>query len=107
VTGPLLIVVTYPDGALPGALFRAFRRVRRDAERAGYNARIELRPASDVPAAAAAVITATAEEFPVEFDATLERLTASGKLRRGTEPPRTVAVHRGFRALGDRARLGD
>ena len=37
----------------------------------------------------------------------VERLAAAGRLQRGPEPPRTVAVHRGFQALGARARLSE
>jgi hypothetical protein len=103
----LRIVVTYPDGALPGALFQAVRRARRNFERAGYAARLDLLPATEVPADADVVVTSDAASFAAEFDALVERLTASGQLVRGPVAPRTVAVHRGFQPLTERARISD
>ncbi len=104
---PVRIVIAYPDGDLDGALFRAVKRARRNAERSGYAARIELLPESAVPGEAAAVMRTDATRFQAEFDALVERLTASGRLVRGPEPPRTIAVHRGFRPLTSRARLAE
>jgi hypothetical protein len=122
------IVCAYADGELPSAWFQGFRRARRTIRRAGYRARIELLPASAVPHGADVVITSAAvaemirsdlgdlrAEFvvaevgnlPAAFEALFERLLASGALVRGPELRRTVAVHRGFRAVGDRARLSD
>jgi hypothetical protein len=103
----LRIVVAYPDGALPGPLFQAVRRARRNFERAGYAARLDLLPASDVPADADVVVTSDAASFAAEFDALVERLTASGQLVRGPVAPRTIAVHRGFRPLTERARVAE
>jgi hypothetical protein len=103
----LRIVVAYPDGALSGPLFQAVRRARRTMERANYAARLDLLPASVVPADADAVVTSEAASFPAEFDALVERLTASGQLVRGPVPSRTIAVHRGFMPLQDRARVAE
>ena len=103
----LRIVVTYPDGALPGPLFQAVRRARRTMERAGYAARLDLLPVSDTPADADVVITSDAVSFAAEFDALVERLTAAGQLVRGPVVPRTIALHRGFIPLRDRARIAE
>jgi hypothetical protein len=103
----LRIVVTYSDGALPGPLFQAVRRARRTIERAGYAARLDLHPASDVPADAAVVVTSDAASFAAQFDALVERLASEGQLVRGPVAPRTIAVHRGFMPLRDRARVAE
>lgn len=103
----LRIVVSYPDGALPGPLFQAVRRARRTIERAGYAARLDLLPASATPTDAAVVMAADATALAGELDALLERLTASGELVRGPGAPRTIAVHRGFRPLTERARIAE
>jgi hypothetical protein len=101
----LRIVVAYPDGALPGPLFQAVRRARRNFERAGYAARLDLLPASGVPDDADVVVTSDAASFAAEFDVLIERLTTTGQLVRGPVAPRTIAVHRGFRPLTERARI--
>jgi hypothetical protein len=101
----LRIVVAYPDGALPGQLFQAVRRARRTMERAGYAARLDLLPTSDVPADADVVVTSDAAAFAAEFDSLVERLTTAGQLVRGPVAPRTIAVHRGFQPVTERARI--
>lgn len=98
----LRIVCTYPDAALPSAWFQAVQRARRAARRAGWLVRIDLLPVRSAPADADVVVAR-----PVELDGLLDRLAAEGRLQRGPEPPRTIAVHRGFAALGDRARVAE
>lgn len=107
--GIVRIVVTYPDGALTGDAFRAVQRSRGAIRRAGYLADVELVPASTAAAADGSegdveALTAT-PTLGADLDALLERLAGTGRLLRGPEPPRSVAVHRGFQALGERARL--
>ncbi len=130
---PVRIVCAYPDGALPSGWFQAVQRARRTVRRAGYRARVELTPASCVtveadvviaPPVAAPAIRASAAagraeriaaefivvestEFGAAFDLLVGRLVADGRLDRAPEPPRTIARHRGFQAIGERARIAE
>ena len=124
--GPTIrIVCVYRDGALPSAWFQVVQRARRTMKRAGWRARIDLLPASALPSGADVVLAppGLAEALasstgrvvvacePVALisilDGLLERLADEGRLQRGPEPARTIAVHRGFQALGDRARVAE
>ena len=93
------IVCPYPDGALPSATFRAVQRTRRHIRRAGYAAGVELLPSSAVPSDAEFVVS------PDDLAALLERLVADGVVGHAAAAPRPIAVHRGFQAIGERARL--
>jgi hypothetical protein len=115
------IVVAFPDGFLPSVAFQAVKRARRVARQAGFRARIELLPESALPLldAAPEVLHVTAGTGPSDgrdvephdvgpaLDQLIERLVAAGRLRRGPELPRTVAVHRGLQPVHGRARMGD
>jgi hypothetical protein len=96
----LRIVVAYPDGALPSALFRGVQRARRAIERAGYAARIDLVPRS---AATGDVVI----DSGAALDGVIEQLVADGRLQRGPARPRTVATHKGLVPVDDRARIAD
>jgi len=110
-TGPedaVRIVVTYPDGELPSQAFQAVQRSRRALRRAGYQARIDLVPASGGGAAVGTFggeLLHAGSTLGADLDALIERLSSSGRLLRGPEPSRSVAVHRGLRPVGERARL--
>lgn len=125
---PVRIVIAYPDGTLPSAWFQAVQRTRRLIRRGGYRARVGLVPVSEVPpnvdaliatsavatmladvAARASIYTVVTEPEALSkaLEVLVEQLIALGRLRRGPEPPRTIAIHRGFQAVGERARLAD
>jgi hypothetical protein len=120
----LHIVCAYRDGELGGSWFQAIRRARRAMERAGYDAGLELLPVSRLPIDADVVVAdpTLARElrtgdarllltdvgaFGATLDALLADLEAAGRLHRGPGQARTIAVHRGVRAVGERARLED
>jgi hypothetical protein len=96
------LVCTYPDGELASAWFQAVRKARRASERAGYRLSIELLPASAAVADAGLLVQA-----PAELETVIARLVEEGRVVRGPESPRAIAVHRGFQAIGERARLGE
>lgn len=121
---PVRIVCAYEDGALPGPWFQAVRRARRSISRAGYQVQLDLLPASSLRADADVVIASEAvaaglpigagrcvvtepSTFGATLDALLAELAGNGRVRRGPESPRAIAVHRGFQAIGERARLED
>lgn len=122
VAEPLRVVCAYEDGALSSAWFQAVQRARRTMRRAGYRARIDLVPASELPLDAdvviaparmaasltiggAEVVVAEPATLGPALDALVDRFVAAGRLGRGPESPRAIAIHRGFQAIGDRARL--
>jgi hypothetical protein len=99
----LRIVVAYPDGALSSGLFRAVQRARRAIERGGYSARIDLVPRST----AQGDVVVDADAPLDELNGLIERLVAEGRLVRGPQSPRAVAIHRGLVPVGDRARIAE
>lgn len=123
--GELVIVVGHPDGRLTSAWFRAYQRVERTMSRGSFHARVELAPISapparidvlivppgldPIPAAAAHAerLVATPEGLRSAFDELVARLLADGRLIHAPAPSRAIAIHRGFRAVGRRARLAD
>jgi len=123
---PLVIVFGYPDGMLPNAFFRAYKRVKRATRRAGYHVSIALQPLTSLPARVdvlivepsdgsravsssveGEVVSAHADEVQAEIDRVIERLVADGRLIHAPVPSRAIAVHRGFRAVTERARLAE
>jgi hypothetical protein len=122
----VLIICTYPDGSLGSSWFRAYRRIKQTIRRGAFLARVDLVPLTALPetidvligapALSAAVkavpgvvevLVAEPERLQAHFDALVRRLIDDGRLVRGPGPARSVAVHRGFQALGDRGRLAD
>jgi hypothetical protein len=122
----LVIVCTYPDGSLASSWFRAYRRIKQTIRRGSFLARVDLVPVNALPqtidvliappalSAVAAelpsvgeVLVAEPERLQAGFDALVRRLIDDGRLVRGPGPARSIAVHRGFQALGDRGRLAD
>ena len=121
---PLHIVCAYRDGMLTGEWFQAYRRLKRMLRRGGYDAVVELLPDRDVrdesalivipgssappnPARAGEVVAIDVDAAQAAFDALIERLVAEGRLGRAPARARTSAVHRGFQALQERARLSE
>lgn len=123
-TEPLLVVFGYHDGRLPNPWFRAYKRAKRTIRLAGYHARVDLLPINALPptvdvlatppelaADAEAVsgvgerITSPPERVQAELDGLVARLVATGRLDRAPDQARSVAVHRGFMPLAERARL--
>jgi len=124
--GLLVVVCGYRDGMLANSWFRAYRRLKRTVKLGGFKARVELAPVTDlppnidvlaVPPSLADVAHATpgvleclvtpAEGLQQAFDQLVERLVREGPLEYGPTPGPAVAVHRGFQALTERARLFD
>jgi hypothetical protein len=122
----LCIVCTYADGTLPAAWFRAYKRIKQTVKRGSFNARVQLAPIQALPdrvdllivptALAESAIAArpaterlvvAADQVQREFDRLAERLEREGRLTRTPGAARAIAVHRGFRAVTDRARLPD
>jgi hypothetical protein len=125
--GTVLIVCAYPDGRLDNAWFRAYKRLRRTIRTKGYNARVALRPIGDLPPDIDVLAVPTAltvelrrtraevgetrvvvpERLVGEVEDLLVRRIALGELGYAPPPARTVAVHRGFQAVHERARLAE
>ncbi len=122
----LVVVCVYEDGRLTSAWFRAYQRVKRTIRRGSFRARVELLPVSELPeridvliapeelGGLAAVgngardrLVASPEALRAAFDALVERLVGEGRLQHAPPPARAIATHRGFRAVGERARLAD
>ena len=122
----LVIVCAYPEGMLPSSWFQVYKRLRRKVKRGLFRARVELLPITEVPsridvlvvppalADAADAVTVTSErlvgqgdELQEAFDRLVMRLVDEGRLGRGGSSGRALAVHRGFQALGERARSAD
>lgn len=118
-----LIVVAYRDGHLGSAWFQAARRARRAVRRGGLRVRVEVLPLSRVPSDATIVFLpeeidgAALADTPAErlvalpatdlagaIDRHVQQQAAVGAIGHGATPTRTV-VHRGFEAVGGRARL--
>ena len=124
--GTLHVVFAYSDGRLPNPWFRAYKRAKRAIRLASYDARVELLPINSVPpsvdvlvmapeleaeatqfAGAGQRIVSAAEHAPAELDALVVRLVTEGRLGHAPDQARTVAVHRGFVALTERARVAE
>lgn len=120
----LVIVCAYPDGLLSGPWFRAYKRAKLTIRRGSFRAHVELDSIADLPpridvlivppsledvaAVAPGVrehLVATPDGLHHAFDQLVERLVHEGRLLHAPAPPRAVAVHRGFQAVGERARL--
>lgn len=118
------IVCVYADGRLGAEWFQAYRRLKRSLRRGGYDASVELLPETALPADGAAVLIVPEEllelrdrlpgtrvvaarrgELQPSFDGLVAELDADGSLRRAPGSGRTRAVHIGFQAVGERARL--
>lgn len=123
---PILIVFGYQDGILPNPFFRAYKRVKRAMRRAAYHASVELQPLSRLPAHVdvlivvppagprefgssdlGEVVSADPDDVQAEIDRVVERLVADGSLVHAPVSARAIAVHRGFRAVTERARLAE
>lgn len=123
---PLVIVFGYHDGILPNPFFRAYKRVKRAMRRAAFHASVELQPLTRLPthvdllittppggapdsgsSAIKEVISADPDEVQAEIDWAIERLVADGRLTHAPLPARAIAVHHGFRAVTERARLAE
>jgi hypothetical protein len=123
---PLVIACAYPEGMLSSSWYRAYRRVKQTMKRGAFNALVELVPMTALPARVDVLVvppsledeanaTAGVQERLVSspegvqraFDRLVERLVLDGRLQHAPTPGRALAVHRGFQALGDRARLAD
>jgi hypothetical protein len=124
VTEPLAIGWAHPDGKLPSAWFRAYKRLKRTVRRAGLHARVELVPIGEAgdafdllvvppelagapaPASTQRVVTAP-EDAQRELDAVVERLLAEGLLDYEPGPAAALAVHRGCLPVHGRGRVED
>jgi hypothetical protein len=123
---PVRIVFGFPDGMLANPWFRAYKRVKRGMRRAAYHATVELEPLArlsqgvDVliversstmpagaPAAATELVVAKPDEVQAEVDRLLARLVEDGRLRHAPGQARSLAIHLGFRAVNERARLAE
>lgn len=123
---PLVIACAYPDGVLGGPWFQAYRRLKRTLRRRGLWAEVLLVPDIDVPpevdllvlpadtpgedgarGEAPERVYVPVDEAQDAIDALVERLVAAGRLRPSLAPSRPLALHRGFQAVYERARLPD
>lgn len=121
---PLLIVCAYPEGLLASSWHRAYKKVRQTVKRGSFDAHVELAPITALPAgidvliaspslAGAAAATTIGEDrligepddVQAAFERLLARLVRDGRLATAPQPDRSLAVHRGFQALGQRAGL--
>jgi hypothetical protein len=126
VASPFTIVCGYSDGMLPNPWFRAYKRVKRGMRRAAFNARVELLPITQLPSLVDLLVVppsleetartlpgieellvAQADEMQAGLDRLVERLSDQGTLLHATAAGRSVAVHRGFQAVRERARLNE
>jgi hypothetical protein len=123
---PLVIACGYADGMLASSWFRAYKRVKQTIKRGSFEARVELVPITELPPLVDVLIVPpeledVARALPAvrelliaepgrvqrEFDHVVDRLVRDGHLAHAPAPARVLAVHRGFRALAERARLVD
>lgn len=123
---PIVIACAYPEGMLDSAWFRAYKRAKRTLKRGAFHARMELVPITDLPArvdvllvppaladAANAIavvlerIVTSADAMQPQLDRLVERLSRDGRLPLAPLPARALAVHRGFQAVEERARLAE
>lgn len=123
---PLAIVCAYPDGILPNAWFRAYKRVKRALRNRGLNVDVALHPITAlpsrldvliVPRALAGIaprvagsperIVAAPETLAAEVDQLVDRLVAQSRLEYATPRARTTAVHVGFLPVTQRARSSE
>ncbi len=121
----LVIVLAYPDGSLANPWFRAYKRVKRGVRTKGLNARVELRPSTDVPTetdvlvvpagtnpeawlvGAPHVLTSAPESVQADVDGLIATLLADGRLDYAPAASRRSAVHRGALPVDGRARSLD
>jgi len=121
----MLIVFAHPDGMLPNAWYRAYKRARRSMRQASYDARVDLLPINSLPrmtdvlvvppeltaeverVGAGDTIVAPANSVQAELDRCVRRLVAEGRLTHAPDQGRAVAVHIGFLPLHERARVAD
>ena len=120
---PLKITFGHPEGVLSAPWFRAYKSVKRKARRAGWNVQIELLPVTALAAELdvlvlsaplqngklkpAQTLVGPPDQVRRELDELVERLLHDERLRYAQPPPRTFAVHQGFRPLTERGRLED
>jgi len=123
---PLVIACAYVDGTLAASWFRAYKRIKQTIKRGSFTARVELVPMTGLPPRIDVLIVppfladvanampgiqellvVSPERLQQEFDRLVERLVGDGRLEHAPTPARALAIHRGFRALTDRARLAD
>lgn len=120
---PVTIVCAYPDGALPNAWFRAYKRVRRGLRTRGLGASVALLPITDLPAAVDVLavppelagvdtgpgvrkrLVAAPDDLQKALNLVVEELVDQGRLAVVPPPPRAVALHVGFQPVAERARL--
>lgn len=123
---PLLIVFAYPEGILPNPWFRAYRRAKKTISRGGYYARVDLLPITALPASVAVLVLppelaeqaqaavgvgerliGAPQGIQPELDGIVRRLVDEGRLAYAPDQPRALAVHRGFLAVTERARVAE
>jgi hypothetical protein len=120
---PLRITFGHPEGALSAPWFRAYKSVKRKARRAGLNVQVELLPVTALPAAVDVLVLSTPlqngklkpaqtfvgppDQVQRELDELVDRLLHDQRLQYAQPPPRTFAVHQGFRPLTERGRLAE
>lgn len=121
-----VIACAYAEGMLASSWFRAYKRVKQMMKRGSLDARVELLPMTDLPphidllivppsladAANSApgigeCLVTSPERMQQDFDRILQRLVTDGRLEHALAPARVFAIHRGFQALAERARLAD
>ncbi len=121
----LVIVLAYPDGRLANAWFRAYKRVKRGVRTKGLNARVELRPSTDVPpeidvlvvpagtnaedwpVGAPHLLTSAPESVQADVDGLIATLLADGRLGYAPAASRRSAIHRGALPVDGRAKSLD
>jgi hypothetical protein len=123
---PLTVVCAYADGSLATPWFRAYRRAKRALQNRGFNARLQLLPITDLPAEIDVIVVppnlervaraapgvrdcliTSPEALAGRLVHVLERLLEEGRLDYAPAPARPVAVHLGFQAVTERARLAE
>jgi hypothetical protein len=118
---PVKITFGHAEGTLPAPWFRAYKRLKRKVRRTGLNVQVELLPTTALPADVDVLVLSAplpngkpnppetlvghAEQVQQKLDELLERLLQDQRLLYAQPPPRTFAVHQGFRPLTERGRL--